>query len=483
MSSTTSDDDAKVVGHTSCHCRTSAISLATSRINADLSRRGFVAGVTASVASLGLFTSAKAASQESPHPILFTNFRLFDGRSSSLRDGLFLLVEGSRIKTVGTGAHPTPDSARVINCGGRVIMPGLIDSHWHAMFSGLPLPVLLQGDAGFINLAAAADAERTLMRGFTTIRDLGGPTFALKQAIDQGLATGPRIYPCGAMITSSGGHGDMRPLYELPRPPGGPFGSIREAEGAMIVDGPDEVRLRVREQLTQGASHIKVVASGGVSSPRSPLDVTTLTEAELRAAVDVCSDWNTIVTVHAYVPKAIQRSVAAGARCIEHAHLMDDASAAIMAEKGVWLSIQPFLTEEDQLPLTGEGRDKMFEIFAGTDKAYRLAVKHGIKTAFGSDLLFSKTLAKRQGLMLTHLTRWYTNAEILKQATAANGELLSLSGPRNPYPGKLGVIEDGALADLLLVDGNPLEDIALVAKPEKSFVLIMKDGTIYKNAL
>jgi imidazolonepropionase-like amidohydrolase len=362
-------------------------------------------------------------------------------------------------------------------------MPGLIDSHWHAMFAGLPLPVLLQGDAGFINLAAAADAERTLMRGFTTLRDLGGPTFALKQAIDQGLATGPRIYPCGAMITSSGGHGDMRPLYELPRAPGGPFGSIREAEGAMIVDGPDEMRLRVREQLTQGASHIKVVASGGVSSPRSPLDATTLTEAELRAAVDVCSDWNTIVTVHAYIPKAIQRAVAAGARCIEHAHLMDDATAAIMAEKGVWLSIQPFLTEEDQLPLTGVGRDKMLEVFAGTNKAYKLAVKHGIKTAFGTDLLFSQTLAKRQGLMLTHLTRWYTNAEILKQATAANGELLSLSGPRNPYPGKLGVIENGALADLLLVDGNPLEDITLVAKPEKSLVVIMKDGVIYKNTL
>jgi len=402
---------------------------------------------------------------------------------SGLRDGLFLLVEGPRIKGVGTGTPAAPDGARVIHCGGRVIMPGLIDSHWHAMFAGLPLPVLLQGDAGFINLAAAADAERTLMRGFTTLRDLGGPTFALKQAIDQGLATGPRIYPCGAMITSSGGHGDMRPLYELPRAPGGPFGSIREAEGAMIVDGPDEVRLRVREQLTQGASHIKVVASGGVSSPRSPLDATTLTEAELRAAVDVCSDWNTIVTVHAYIPKAIQRAVAAGARCIEHAHLMDDATAANMAEKGVWLSIQPFLTEEDQLPLTGESRDKMLEVFAGTNNAYKLAVKHGIKTAFGSDLLFSQTLAKRQGVMLTHLTRWYTNAEILKQATAANGELLSLSGPRNPYPGKLGVIENGALADLLLVDGNPLEDITLVAKPEKSFVVIMKDGVIYKNSL
>ncbi len=464
-------------------CHSSIIQAASQRISADLSRRGFIAGATASVASLGLFSSAKAAPQAPARPILFTNVRLFDGTSSGLRDGLYLLVEGTRIKAVGNGAPGTPEGARVINCGGRVIMPGLIDSHWHALFAGLPLPVLMQGDTGFANLAAAQEAERTLMRGFTTTRDLGGPTFALKQAIDQGLATGPRIYPCGAMITSSGGHGDMRPLYEVRTAPAAPFNSIREAEGALIADGPDFVMMRVREQLLQGASHIKVVGSGGVSSPRSPLDSVTYTEAEIRAAVNVCGDWNTIVTVHAYEPKAVQRAISAGAQCIEHAHLMDDATAAMMAERGVWLSTQPFLTEEDQLPQSGEAREKMQTVFGGTDKAYRLAIKHGIKTAFGSDLLFSATLARRQNLMLTHLTRWYTNAEILKQATAANGELLALSGLRNPYPGKLGVIEQGALADLLVVNGNPLEDITLVAKPETSFAIIMKDGTIFKDTL
>jgi len=467
--------------HKGCHA--AVIQAATHRIGADLSRRGFIAGVTTSVASLGLFSSAKAAPEPSSRPILFTNFRLFDGTSSGLRDGLFLLVEGTRIKAVGSGTPGTPEGARVIHCGGRVIMPGLIDSHWHALFAGLPLAAALQGDTAFISLAAANEAERTLMRGFTTVRDLGGPTFALKQAIDQGLATGPRIYPCGALITSSGGHGDMRPLFEIRTAPGAPFGSIREAEGALIADGPDFVMMRVREQLLQGASHIKVVGSGGVSTPRSPLDSVTYTEAEIRAAVNVCSDWNTIVTVHAYKPRAIQRAVAAGAKCIEHAHLIDDAAAAMMAERGVWLSIQPFLTEEDQLPQTGETREKLLAVFGGTDKAYRLAKKHGIKTAFGSDLMFSQTITRRQGTMLTHLTRWYSNAELLKQATAANGELLALSGPRNPYPGKLGVIEQGALADLLVVNGNPLEDISLVAKPEKSFVIIMKDGTIYKNTL
>lgn len=483
MSSCTSGDCADVTAHQGCHV--SAIQSATHRIGADLSRRGFVAGVTASIASLGLFTRANArpAPTRPQRPILFTTFRLFDGKSGTLREGLFLLVEGNRIKAIGSGNPGTSDGARVIDCRGRVIMPGLIDAHWHAMFAGLPLSTLMEGDTGFITLAAGAEAERTLMRGFTTVRDLGGPTFALKQAIDEGLVSGPRIYPCGAMITSSGGHGDMRPLYELPRAPGGPFGSIREAEGSMIADGTDEVMLRVREQLMQGASHVKVVASGGVSSPRSPLDATTFTEAEVRAAVDVCRDWNTIVTVHAYMPRAVQRAMSAGASCIEHAHLMDDATAAMMAERGVWLSIQPFLTEEDQLPMTGERRAKMLEVFAGTNTAYELAVKHGIKTAFGSDLLFSPTLAMRQGTMLTHLTRWYTNAEVLRQATSANAELLSLSGPRNPYPGKLGVIEEGALADLLLVDGNPLENVDLIAKPDKNFLMIMKDGTIYKDGL
>jgi imidazolonepropionase-like amidohydrolase len=469
------------VKHEFCH--TSIIQAASQRISADLSRRGFIAGATASVASLGLFSSARAAPDPPARPILLTNFRLFDGTSSGLREGLFLLVEGTRIKAVGSGTPGTPVGAHVVNCGGRVIMPGLIDSHWHALFAGLPLPVLMQGDTGFANLAAAEEAERTLMRGFTTIRDLGGPTFALKQAIDQGLATGPRIYPCGAMITSSGGHGDMRPLYEVRTAPAAPFNSIREAEGALIADGPDFVMMRVREQLLQGASHIKIVGSGGVSSPRSPLDSVTYTEAEIRAAVNVCADWNTIVTVHALMPKAIQRAISAGAQCIEHAHLMDDATATMMAERGVWLSTQPFLTEEDQLPQSGEAREKMQTVLGGTDKAYRLAIKHGIKTAFGSDLLFSATLARRQNVMLTHLTHWYTNAEILKQATAANGELLALSGPRNPYPGKLGVIEQGALADLLVVNGNPLEDITLVAKPETSFAIIMKDGTIFKNTL
>jgi imidazolonepropionase-like amidohydrolase len=162
---------------------------------------------------------------------------------------------------------------------------------------------------------------------------------------------------------------------------------------------------------------------------------------------------------------------------------MDDATAAMMAERGVWLSIQPFVMLEDQLPQSGEAKEKFGEVLTGTHNAYRLAIKHGIKTAFGSDLLFSATLATRQNIMLTHLANFYSNAALLKQATAANGELLALSGARNPYPGKLGVLQEGAFADLLVVNGNPLEDITLVAKPETSFAIIMKNGTIFKDTL
>jgi imidazolonepropionase-like amidohydrolase len=428
-----------------------------------------------------------AAAQLAPatpsRPILFTNFRLFDGKSGTLRDGLHLLVDGNRIKAVATGSPAAPDGARVIDCGGRVIMPGMIDAHWHCLLAALPIPKLMTADVGYIHLAASAEAERTLMRGFTTVRDVGGPVFALKQAIDEGLVSGPRIYPSGAMITTTGGHGDLRQLSDLPRKPGGPLSYLEQTGGIGIADSVGEVRLRVREQLMQGASQIKLVGGGGVATPRSPLDMLTFSETELRAGVQVAEDWNTYTTVHAYMSAAVQRAIGAGSRCIEHAHLMDAPTAKLMSDKGTWLSLQPFIGEDDFPTLPSPGHDKALQVAAGTHTAYTLAISHKIKTAFGTDLLFSETLTARQGTMLTHLTRWHANSDILRIATATNGELLGLCGPRNPYPGKLGVIEDGALADLLLVDGNPVEDINLIAAPDKNFLIIMKDGKIFKDAL
>jgi imidazolonepropionase-like amidohydrolase len=189
--------------------------------------------------------------------------------------------------------------------------------------------------------------------------------------------------------------------------------------------------------------------------------------------------------VHAYTPPAIQRSIAAGARCIDHGHLMDEATARLMAEKGIWLSIQPFLDDEDANPFPpgSQERAKQLEMVAGTDNAYALAKKYKLKTAFGTDILFSPALARRQGARLAKLVRWYTASEVLVMGTGTNSQLLAMSGKRNPYPGKLGVVEEGALADLLLVDGNPLDNIKLIEDPHRNFLVIMKDGKIYKNLL
>jgi imidazolonepropionase-like amidohydrolase len=425
------------------------------------------------LASIGLsLSTSPAARAQQGGATLFENVRIFDGKTDALSGPSNVLVKGNKIEKI-SAAPITVDAAQAIRVsgGGRVLMPGLIDAHWHAMLVRMTPAAALTADIGYANLVAAAEATDTLMRGFTAVRDMGGPAFGLKRAVDEGIVAGPRIYPSGAMITITGGHGDFRQLSELPRTIGGPPSRMEQIGGSALADSPDEVRLRAREQLMQGATQIKLTAGGGVASPHSPIDVATFTEPELRAAVEAAENWGTYVAVHAYTPVAIQRSIAAGVRCIEHGHLMDDATAKLMAEKGIWLSTQPFFDDEDAIPLPpgSEERAKQLEVIAGTDRVYNLAKKYKLKTAFGTDILFSEGLATRQGAQLTKLTRWYTPAEVLKMATANNGELLAMSGPRNPYPGKLGVVEEGALADLLLVDGNPIDNIKLIEDPAKEF--------------
>jgi imidazolonepropionase-like amidohydrolase len=416
---------------------------------------------------------------------LFNNVRVFDGKGSSLTKPTNVLVRGNLIERISEAPIATDRMATttIIDGGGRTLMPGLIDNHWHAALIRVT-PAESLGDVGYSTLLAGAEATDTLMRGFTTVRDVGGPVFALKRAIDEGVVEGPRIYPSGAVITVTSGHGDFRQLTDLPRTIGGMVHRMEQLGGSAVADSPDEVRVRTREQLMQGASQVKLTAGGGVSSPFSPIDVSTFTEAELRAAVEAAENWGTYVTAHAFTSAAIRTSIAAGVKCIEHGFLMDDATAKLMAEKGIWLSIQP-LPEGLRLgfPEGTVQRAKADEVWPGIAKSYELAKKYKLKTAWGTDVLFSAALAKQQGAILASLTRWYTPAEALVMATSTNAELLALSGKRNPYPGKLGVVEQGALADLLLVDGNPLENIQLIADPAKNFIVIMKDGTVYKNTL
>lgn len=417
---------------------------------------------------------------------LFQNVRIFDGNRAALSAPSSVLVRGNTIERISVTPITVDANAKVLVVAGdgRVLMPGLIDAHWHAFMASTPQMLLMTADPSYLQLLAARQAEATLMRGFTTVRDLGGPVFGLKRAIDEGVVIGPRIYPSGAFISQTSGHGDFRFSFEVPRLPGGPL-SHSEVEGvAAIADSPDEVRLRAREQLRQGASQLKLMAGGGVASPYNPIESTQYTEPEIRAAVEAADNWGTYVTVHAYTPRSIQQAVAAGVKCIEHGQLIDEPTAKLLADKAIWWSLQPFLDDENVSPtLSPESRRKALEVFAGTDNAYKLARKYKVKTAFGTDALFDARVAGRQGAQLAKLVRWYTPAEALRMATAANGELMALSGFINPYPGKLGVVEEGALADLLLVDGNPLENIKLIEDPDSHFLVIMKDGRIFKNTV
>jgi imidazolonepropionase-like amidohydrolase len=434
-------------------------------------------------ASLCLAHAAYAA--DPPALILFENVRIFDGKAATLSAPTNVLVRGNLIERISSQPIPVDRRAdtRIIAAGGRTLMPGLIDNHWHAMMVRVT-PAQAFGDVGYNNLIAGAEATDTLMRGFTTVRDVGGPVFGLKRAIDDGIVRGPRIYPSGAVITVTSGHGDFRELTDLPRTLGGKLTRMEQIGGSMVADSPDEVRLRAREQLMQGASQVKLTAGGGVSSPFSPIDVTTFTEPELRAAVEAAENWGTYVAAHAFTPAAIRGAIAAGVKCIEHGMLMDEATAKLIADKGVWLSMQP-LPEDLRLgfPEGSIQRIKADEVWPGIARTYEFAKKYKIKTAWGTDVLFSPALARQQGAILASLTRWYTPAEALAMATSTNAELLAMSGKRNPYPGRLGVVEQGALADLLLVEGNPLDDIDLIADPATNFKVIMKDGSIYKNTL
>ena len=454
------------------------------RVAIDPLWRGMRLGVAAWLAAAGLPGLALAQQPAAaPALTLFQNVRIFDGKSTTLSPPSNVLVKGNVIESISTATIAADPAATVIAGGGRTLMPGLIDAHVHMAMSSVPQLLLVTADSNYTMLRQGKSAGEMLMRGFTSGRDVGGNTFGLKRSIDEGHLVGPRIWPSGAFISQTSGHGDFRQIHDLPRAPGDQLHFTERMGMAGVADGTDEVLRRVREQLMRGASHIKLMAGGGVSSDFDPLDVSQFTEAEIRAAVEAAEDWGTYVTVHAYTPRAIQKAIRAGVKCIEHGNLADEATAKMMAEKGVWWSLQPFLDDEDATPFRegSANRKKQIEMTAGTDTAYRLAKQYKIKTAWGTDTLFDPKLATRQGAQLAKMVRWYTAAEVLKMATADNAEVLAMSGLRSPYQGKLGVVEQGALADLLLVDGDPIANIKLIEDPDENFKVIMKDGKIYKN--
>ena len=441
---------------------------------------------TATLLALAIGSLAATAAAQDAAPkstVLVKNVRVFDGVSDRLSGATNILIENNKIARISPDAGAGSE-ATVIDGGGRVVMPGLADTHTHIAFASLPQMQLMVGLPGYSYIHSVGDAEAMLMRGFTTVRDMGGDTFPLKMAIDAGRVAGPRIYPAGSIISQTAGHGDFRfPNQKHPRF-GGKVEAIFEQGHATLADGVPEVLAAARENLRHGASHIKIATGGGYSSPADPLLGTQYTFDEVKAAVDAASNWGTYVTMHSYHPAAINMAIDAGVKDVGHGQLLDKKTLKRMAKEGVFLSTQPF-TVCNEPQLDDFSNSKLAIVCKGTAFVYETAKTiRKLKVTYGTDLFFvPPEVFAEQAKMMERLLKWYTPVEILRMATSTAGELFKMSGLRNPYPdGDLGVVKVGAYADLLLVEGNPLEDLSAVTD-QNNLKVIMKDGVVYKNTL
>jgi imidazolonepropionase-like amidohydrolase len=431
--------------------------------------------------------SSIAQSQPVPAPakqVLINNVQIFNGKDEKLMTGNVLIVN-NLISKISAAPIPTNKSGetKIIDGKGKFLMPGLIDNHMHMILAGSTLSQMQQGDIGAAFIRAGSEAGNVLNRGFTSVRDFGGPSFGLKQTIDAGVIPGPRIWSSGPMISQTAGHGDFRNLNQRPVSLGGTLDHSEVIGACIIADGKDAMLVAVRETLKRGASHIKLTAGGGISSSFDPLDVSQYTEEEIHAAVEAAADWGTYVTVHAFTTRAVNKAIAAGVLCIEHGQLLDEATVKLMGEKGIWLSIQA-LDTAGRADFSAEQKQQKKDVANGADAVIKFAKKYKVKMAWGTDVFFNPPINKDQNTYIAKMGNWFTPYEVLKLITSDNAQLLALSGNRSPYKeGKLGVIEEGAYADMILIDGNPLKDIAVMVDYNKNFVLIMKDGVVYKNTI
>lgn len=466
-----------------CQCHNPEVQSLNRRLTAAMSRRSFIAGAGALTALSHTGFATPAFTQTTDKPILLTNITIFNGFEDKLIVGKNILIRNGKIEGFVDNGQAVAD-ATIIDGMGMTAMPGLIDVHWHSMLAAIPMTVAMTSDIGYLYLIAAQEAEKTLMRGFTTVRDMGGPSFALKRAIDEKRFMGPRIYPSGAMISQTSGHGDFRMRTDIPRTNQSDLSAAEKAGISVIADGSDEVLRRTREQLMLGASQIKIMVGGGVSSFYDPLDSIQFTKTEIQAAVDAAADWGTYVCAHVYTSAGIKRALDNGVRCIEHGQLADDDTIRRIADEDVWWSIQPFLADSDSNPQSvPEAREQQIRIAEGTIRCFELGQKYNAKMAWGTDILFNPKGTPTQTRQLAKTAQWFGNFGVLKMATSTNAQLLKLSGDRDPYKASLGVLQPGAYADILLVDGNPLQDISLISDPDKNLRLIMKDGVVCKNTL
>jgi imidazolonepropionase-like amidohydrolase len=456
----------------------------------------------AAVAVLFLAAPATGQEEEAPAQILITNVNVFDGKTDGLITGQDVLVENNLIKEIGNDLGARSD-AIVIDGGGRTLMPGLIDGHAHVMINANYGLVETNMDLTDLAYRASLVMKRFLVDGFTSVRDMGGPTFGLQRNIDAGVVVGPRLYPSGAFISQTSGHGDFRergdPGFSINTP--GDLSNFERMGIGMVADGVPQVLAATRLNLRNGATQIKIMGGGGGSSRFDPIDVTQYSVEETCAIVEAAADWGTYVSAHTFNDRAVGRLLDCGVKAFDHGFFISEATMQRIAAEGGFVVPQMWGISPDlaRNPLMPADKIPMVQALGEEFKDFgRNLLKNGVKVVFASDYVgeYSDAERARRYEIWWRTQTFDSNYEVLKQLTSTAGELLALSGPRNPYKdGPLGVIEPGAYADLILVDGNPLEDITVIggteqwfdADPEFKLIptihLVMKDGRIYRNEI
>jgi imidazolonepropionase-like amidohydrolase len=406
---------------------------------------------------------------------LFTNFQMLEPELGELRSGYQILTEGDVIREVSDRPLKS-DGATVIDCGGRTLMPGLIDCHVHAMHSEVNVRFLEAMPLTLLTARAGSRLRAMLDRGFTTVRDTGGADWGVKTALETGHFIGPRLFIAGKSIGPTGGHADSRRRTDM-------GGSCICCDGlqfkSAIADGADEVRKAAREQMRQGADHVKIMMSGGVASPYDPLDSLQFSIPEVKAAVEEAHAFGRYVCAHAYSAEAITRAAHNGVRTIEHGNLIDDAAARLMAEKGMFLvaNLVAYYAMKDRAAkfgMTAESLAKNELVIDGGLKSLEICKRAGVPVAYGSDLLGDLAIDQSREFALRQEV--VSPIEIIRSATTIGARVLRQEG-------KLGTLASGAFADIIVVDGNPLKNVALFEGQGQHLAVIMKGGKFHKNRL
>jgi len=433
---------------------------------------------------VAIATPAVVADSDEKSRVLFTNVNVWDGTSDDLTKA-DVLIEGNLIKEVATGIRP-PAGADVIDGGGRTLIPGLIDMHSHLSI----MEGMLDGRDAFDQMAIGAMTGNVLRsyldQGFTSTMDLGGNVLGVAKAVNLGRIPGPRIFPSGGFLSQTGGHGDTgRFNDEL-----GATNRLEEVDFAHIVDGRAEVLQAARHNFRAGATQIKLMGGGGVASEFDPLHATQFTLEEMKAAVEVAEDYGTFATVHAYHDRSVNRALDAGVRLIQHNFLVSEETIMRMKNEGAaldlqgWVALVQFGNVDEITFFSPDQKAKGKRVNEGARQMIEWAKKHDLLIVSGGDMFGQNNAPMQAENLIIEETVGFTPVEILKHATSNAAIVLGWTGEMNPYKyGKLGVIEEGAYADLVLVDGNPLEDISLLRDYTNNFKLIMKDGQVWKNTL